>query len=155
MLVVKERHKKQTQMELAQAIKALNEEKERLKTLEKEKEGIIQRKREARLKMSQQVTRGESRIYDSGIHLNYLEKLQEDLTMKEKEIERQKETIEAAEEEVKKARRNFIDASKDLQAMEKHKELWLKKMLKEISMKEEKELNELGNSIHQLRKMGY
>jgi len=151
LLTVKERYKKQTEIELGRAIRRLKDEKERLKKLEEEKEEIIQKKKNARLEMGRQVSVGETRIFDSSLHLNYLEKLQDDLTEKEKEIERQHETIKEAEGELAKARRNYIDACKDLKSMQKHKELWLKKLNKELSMKEQKELNELGNVIHQLR----
>ncbi len=150
LLIVKERHKKATEFELARALKHLAEQKEKLKKLEEEKKEIVRKKKQAREEMGQHVIRGETRIYDSSLHLNYLEKLQDDLEAKEKEIEKQKERILEAEEAVKKARRNYIDASKDLQTFEKHKELWQKKMLKELSMKEEKELAEIGNVIHQL-----
>lgn len=152
LLIVKERYKKQTEIELGKAIQKLKEEKERLKTFEDEKEGIIRKKKEARLEMGRRVAVGESRIFDSSLHLNYLEKLQDDLKEKEKEIEKQHETIKEAEEALAKARRNYIDACKDLKMMQKHKELWQKKLSKELNMKEQKELNELGNVIHQLRK---
>ena len=152
LLIVKERYKKQTEIELGRAIRKLKEEKEKLKTLEKEKEEIIRKKKEARLEMGRRMAVGETRIFDSSIHLNYLEKLQDDLTQKVKEIERQHELIKEAEANLVKARRNYIDACKDLQTMQKHKELWQKKMSKELSMKEQKELNELGNVIHQLRR---
>lgn len=151
LLIVKERYKKQTEIELGKAITKLKEEKEKLVKLEKEKEEIIQKKKDARMEMSRRVSVGETRIFDSSIHLNYLEKLQDDLEKKEKEIEKQHETIKEAEEALKKARRNYIDACKDLKTMQKHKELWLKKIAKELNMKEQKELNELGNVIHQIR----
>ena len=154
LLIVKEKQKKRAEIELGKAIKRLTEEKEKLKKFEKEKEEIAQKKKEARLKMSQQVLENESRIYDSSLHLNYLEKLQEDLEAKQKEIEHQKETIQEAEKEVKQARRNYIDASRDLKTMEKHREFWEKKQMKELNREEQKQMNELGNVIHQLRKMG-
>jgi len=154
LLTVKERYKKQTEIELGKAIKKLKEEKERLKVLEREKEEIIRKKKEARLEMSRRVAVGETRIFDSSIHLNYLEKLQDDLTAKEKEIERQHELIKEAEQNLVKARRNYIDACRDLKSLQKHKELWLKKLKKELNLREQKEMNELGNVIHQLRRAG-
>ena len=72
----------------------------------------------------------------------------------EKEIERQHEVIKEAEERVKKARRDYIDAAQDLKMMEKHKELWEKKLQKQLNFKEQKELNELGNVVFQIRRMG-
>ena len=80
--------------------------------------------------------------------------MQEDLEAKQKEIEHQKETIQETEKEVKQARRNYIDASRDLKTMEKHREFWEKKQMKELNREEQKQMNELGNVIHQLRKMG-
>lgn len=153
-LLAKERAKKQSEIELGRAIKNLNEQKERLKVLEEEKEKIILKKKQARLEMSRSVVSAETRIYDSSLHLNYLEKLQDDLVMKEKEIERQHEIIAEAEETVKKAKQNYIQAAKELKTMEKHKELWMKKLQKELNFQEQKEMNELGNVVHQLRKMG-
>ena len=70
---------------------------------------------------------------------------------KEEEIQRQKEVIEQCEVQVKRARRDYIDAAKELRIMEKHKELWKKKLQKELSKIEEREMDELGNVIHQLR----
>lgn len=153
LLLVKEKHKKQMEIELGRAIKNAKEQKERLKVLEEEKQEIIRRKRAARLKLSEYIVSGETRIANSSIHLNFLEKLQDDLQAKDLEIVDQHQRIEEAEEEVKKARRNFIDAVKDLKAMEKHKELWKKKLLKELSAREQKEMNELGNVMHQLKRM--
>jgi hypothetical protein len=37
--------------------------------------------------------------------------------------------------------------------MEKHKDLWKKKIKKQLEFQEAKMMNELGNVIHQLRKM--
>lgn len=153
LLIVKEKQKKKAEIELSRAIKRVADEKEKLKKFEKEKEEITQKKKNARLEMSRQVSAGESRIYDSGIHLNYLEKLQEDIVAKDKEIERQKEIIQEAEEAVKQAKRDYIDASRDLKMMEKHKELWEKFEMKKLNKLEQKELNELGNVIHQLKGM--
>ena len=153
LLIVKERNKKSAEAELARAKKQLEEEKQTLKRFEEEKERIIAAKLNARLKMSQHVTSGETRVFDSSIHLNYLEKLQEDLTNKEQEIKYQHEKIERAKDKVEMAKKDFIQASKELQAMEKHKEMWVKKVMKELDAKEQKQMNELGNAIFQIRKM--
>lgn len=153
LLVVKEKYKRETEIALSKAIKRLAEEKEKLKKLEKEKEEIIEKKKNARLQMGRKVAEGDARIYDSSLHLNYLEKLQDDLEAKEREIKRQQEVIEQAEQNVKKCRRNYIDASRDLEMMQKHKELWKKKLQKELDAKEQKEMNELGNVIHQMKGM--
>ena len=72
---------------------------------------------------------------------------------KDEEIKVQKQVIENCETQVKRARRDYIDAVKDLRVMEKHKALWWKKVQAEISRQEEREMDELGNIIHQMRKV--
>ncbi len=153
LLVVKERNKKAAEAELSRAKKQLEDEKQTLKRFEEEKEKIIAAKLNARLKMSQHVTSGETRVFDSSIHLNYLEKLQDDLTNKNQEISLQNDKIKRAEERVEMAKKDFIQASKELQTMEKHKEMWIKKVMKELNAVEQKQMNELGNAIFQIRKM--
>ena len=151
MLTIKQREKKRAEVALAIAIKELNEAKKREEKLIKEKEDIIKSWQLAKKKMTKEMAGGSS-IFDGNVHTNFLKKLKEDEEEKEKEIEEQKEVVAEAEEEVAKARRDYIDAAKELQIMEKHKELWVKKVQKEINRKEESELNDLGNIIHQLRK---
>lgn len=153
LLQVKLKHKRATEIALSKAFQALKKEEEKLKVLEKEKQEIIQKREESRREMSEKVARGESVVYDSNIHLNYLKKLKEDEEKKDQEIEDQKEAIKRAEEALAQAKRDYIDACKEVKIMEKHKELWRKKIKKELEFQEQKEMNELGNVIHQLRKM--
>ena len=87
------------------------------------------------------------------MRVNFLRKLEDDEKDKTEEIRVQKQVIENCELQVKRARRDYIDAVKDLRVMEKHKELWWKKVKAEISRAEEKEMDELGNVIHQLRRV--
>lgn len=151
LLTIKQNEKKRAEFALAAAIKELSEAKKRGEELEKEKKEIIEKWNRARKKMTKEMTAGSS-IFDGTVHTNYLRKLKDDEKEKEKEIEEQKEVIKEATEAAAEARRDYIDASKALKVMQKHKELWKKKLDKELNKKEERELNDLGNIIHQLRK---
>jgi flagellar export protein FliJ len=151
LLTLRGRLKKKAEMALARAIKELNEAKERLKKLEKEKERIVEEYEQARKDMAQQML-GASSVGKGNVYVNFLRKLKEDEEAKEEEIEDQKQVVQEKEDGVAMARRDYIDAAKQLQVMEKHKELWEKKLRKELSMREQREMNELGNSIHQLRR---
>ncbi|PIZ30106.1 MAG: flagellar assembly protein FliH, partial [Alphaproteobacteria bacterium CG_4_10_14_0_8_um_filter_53_9] len=51
--------------------------------------------------------------------------------------------VEEAEEGVKLTRKEYIEACKELDIMEKHKELWAKKVRDELSKKEEREMEEI------------
>lgn len=144
--------KKKAEVALALAIKALMEAREKLKKLEQEKVEIIEAWKQARKEMKAKIAQGVL-IGEGNVYVNFLKKLKEDQEKKEQEIEEQKGVIEEAENGVKAARREYIDACKELRIMEKHKELWVKKVKAEISRREELEMDELGNVIHQLRRM--
>ncbi|PIR25481.1 MAG: hypothetical protein COX62_06385 [Deltaproteobacteria bacterium CG_4_10_14_0_2_um_filter_43_8] len=150
LLTLKERLKRKAEIVLAQKIIALKKEEEKLEELKEELKEIVEAWKMARKNMSDELRKGAS-SHRSDIHSNYLKRLKEDEEQKEEEMEEQKECIEEAKEALKKARRNYIDAAKELQVMQKHKELWAKKLKGEISKKEAKELNDLGNTIHQLK----
>lgn len=152
LLTIRQRMKTKAEAALAFAIKALIEAREKLKKLEQEKEEIIEAWKNARKEMKSKVGGGVM-IGEGNVYVNYLRKLKEDEEKKEQEIEDQKGVVEEKELGVKKARREYIDACKELRVMEKHKELWVKKLKAEISRREEREMDELGNVIHQLRRM--
>ncbi|MFH1874121.1 MAG: flagellar assembly protein FliH [Pseudomonadota bacterium] len=152
LLNIKQRLKKRAEALLAVAIKSLEKAKEKLDKLKEEKKEIVEKWEKARSDMKQKMADG-AVVGKGNVHLNYLRKLKEDEAEKEEEIEDQKEVVKEAEDKVKSARREYIDACKELKVMSKHKELWQKKVKAEISRREEKEMDELGSTIHQIRKM--
>ena len=153
MLAMKDRAKKRSEIRLAKALHELEEARIKLKKLEEEKQAIIKRRKECRRELHDKVAAGDARAKDGHNRVNYLRKLEDDEKKKDEEIEAQKKVIEQCEMEVKRARRDYIDAVKDLRVMEKHKELWRKKLQVEITREEEKEMDELGNVIHQLKRV--
>ncbi len=153
MLELKLRARKQAEVRLAQAIVRLEKEKKQLKKLEEEKQKILQRRKECRRELHEKVSEGRAHVKDGSIRINFLRKLEEDEKKKETEIVDQKQVIESCTLQLKRARRDYIDAVKELRVMEKHKGLWHKKVQKEISRIEEREMDELGNVIHQLRQV--
>ena len=151
LLKLKARERKRAEIALAQAIAFLQEAKKKLEKLKEEKKKIKLEQKEARMEMDKKMGGG-GLIGEGCFHVNFLRKLKEDEEAKQEEIEDQKQVAEEALEKVAKARRDYIEAVKQFQIMEKHKELWSKKIRKEISRKEEKEMDELGQTIHTLRK---
>ncbi|MBU0505485.1 MAG: hypothetical protein ABII18_06940 [bacterium] len=152
LLVIKERAKRKTEVELAKAIKRLKEEKEKLEKLELEKKALLKRIAKEQNEMRIKVASGEAKMKDPQVHLNFIRKLEEDLEELEQKIEEQKEEVKRAEKHLQRCRTNYIIAAQEMNMMEKHKELWHKKMNNQLSMEEQKVLNELGNVIHQLSK---
>lgn len=152
MLTVKHRNKRRSEIELARAFKTLKDEEEKLKELEEEKEEIIKRREDARRDHASRVASGESQMAESHAHMNFIRKLLEDEEEKQKEIEAQEEVVAKAKERLAQAKRDYIEACKQVKVMKKHKELWKKKIRQELEKHEAKEMNELGNVLHGLNK---
>jgi len=153
LLTMKERQKRDAEIALAKAIKALEEEKRKLEKLNQLQSEVTKKREQSRAEMSDKVSSGQSMIKHSQFHLGYLEKLKDDLEKVGREIKEQEENVEHFQDKLKRARRNYIDAAQDLDVMKKHKELWLKKRDKTLSALENKQLGELANTMHQINKM--
>ena len=153
LLQIKEQARKRAEIALAKALVRLEKEKKKLSQLEEEKREIIRRRKKIRLELHQKVSTGQASAKDGQVGINFLRKLEDDEKQKDDEITAQKKTIEECETSVKRTRRDYIDAVKEVRVMEKHKELWRKKVRKELERQEEKELDELGMVIHELRKV--
>lgn len=151
LLVIKEREKDRAAGELARAIVELQAARKKEKKLIEEKEEIVKKWFAARSEMRREMDRG-GVVKEGNVHVNFLRKLKEDEESKQEEIEAQHEVVIEAQERVSRARREYIDAAKEHQVMVKHKELWAKKLKAELTRKEENEFDELGNTIHQLKK---
>ncbi len=151
LLTIKQRAKQRAEVMLAKAIVALTRAREKLAKLQEEKEEIIEKWKASRAEMKRKMLSG-AVVKEGNVHVNYLRKLKEDEEAKQVEIEDQEAVVLECEEGVVRARRDYVDAARELQVMEKHKELWEKKLRNEITRKEEREMDELGGTIHQLRR---
>lgn len=150
-MIIKTRAKKRAEEALARALIALKRAKDRLEALKKEKEEIQEKWKKARAEMKGKM-QGGALVKEGNVHVNFLRKLKEDEEAKQVEIEEQEQVVEECVENVARTRRAYIDAARELQVMEKHKELWEKKIRDELTRKEEHEMDELGSTIHQLRR---
>src|SRR3989338_3709893 len=103
--------------------------------------------------MRERVSSGKARVKESHFHLDFLTKLKDDAVKMDQEITEQKEEIEVAQGKLKRARRDYMDAASELNVMEKHRELWSKKQAHLLSTLENKQMNELGNVVHQMNRM--
>lgn len=151
LLRVKQRAKQRAELALAKAIIELKNARDTLEKLQDEKTAIIQRWHETRDDMHQQMRQG-GVINDGTRFVNFLRKLKEDEDAKAEEIVAQEQVIVRCEEKVARRRRDYLHAAQEMQVMEKHKELWVKREQALLTAKEEKEFDELGQTIHELRK---
>ncbi len=150
LLRLKQREKRFAEIALAKAFTELRRAEEKERELQAEKKKIIDAWMTTRQDMDEEMGRG-GMIFDGTLFVNFLRKLKEDEERKEEEIQEQKKKIEQCHTMVARRRREYIDASRALQVMEKHKELWAKRVKDELSREEEKMFDELCTTIHQLR----
>jgi flagellar biosynthesis chaperone FliJ len=152
LVVLKERAKRDAESLLSKALRQLELEKKKLEELQEERKLLMARIEDEREKMRRKIAGGEALVKDPQFALNFVRRLQEDLEELEQKIEDQKETIKRAEQAVQRRRRDYMLAAQELNVMEKHRELWIKKMQAQLSAAENKMMNELGNVVHQLNK---
>ena len=153
LLRIKAYARKRSEIALGKAIGHLENEKKRKKELEEEKQDLITTRKEVRSELDVRLSSEEGSVADSARYIDYMRGLDEDIHQKERDIERQKEVIEDAKVVVKRARHDYIDAVKEHKVMEKHKELWEKRRRKELARHEQKQMDELGQVIHQMTRV--
>jgi hypothetical protein len=151
LLTIKENEKKRAERALAEAVGILNKARKREEELISEKKEIKKKWLDVRDEMKHEMDRG-SAVGKGNRFVNCMRDLKDREEEKQKEIDEQREKVAEAAEALREKRREYIDACKEVKVMLKHKELWIKKIKDELSKKEEREMDELGNIIHELKK---
>ena len=147
LLEVRERKKEAAEQRLAICLKALHDEKEKLKVMELELERMIA-KREKRLReYLEKAMKGEVSAAEAISQDVYTKRLKELEKVQMEAIEGQKGVIRQRQEDVEAARQDLVVANQELKALEKHKENWIKQVKKEQAAKEENTLDELAQTI--------
>jgi flagellar export protein FliJ len=144
---IKERKEKEAKDAFAAAQAALRQQEKLLEDMKAELERMIQDRHRRREEYSQKLASGEMKITDQSAAYRFIERLKEKEKEQELKIEGQKEQVRFAEKEVKRAQDAFIVATQDLKALQKHKEKWLADWKKEMAMKEEDVMDEVGQVI--------
>ena len=80
--------------------------------------------------------------------LNYIKRLDTLADDLRHQITGQQRRVKKAEEEVEEALQVLIQASRELQVMENHKEKWLDKEKREQEKSDQNEMNEIGNAMY-------
>ncbi len=150
LLEAKERAKSRAEIALAKAIGKLEEAKKKEKKLKEEKTAIGKRRKEARKKLEDELMGGPGVAGSGERHVAFMRGLEEDEKKKDQEIEKQQEVVAACETACRRARRDYIDAVKELRVMEKHKKLWEKKLKTELDRREDEELDEISQMLPRL-----
>ena len=151
LLKLRERKKEEAERYLATCLSALREEQKRLQEMEEELDRMVARRKAKMREYAEKSMRGEMSA-QSVVGANvYIERLKDQEEAQESAIEGQKGVIRQRQDDVDGARSDLVDASQELQALEKHREKWAEKVRKEREAREENRMDELAQAIHRAK----
>ncbi|MBI5508836.1 MAG: hypothetical protein HY903_08795 [Deltaproteobacteria bacterium] len=147
LLKIRERKKEAAEHYLAECMKKLKAEVDRLKQMEEELERMIARRKAKAREYAEKTMRGEMSAQDAVSANLFIDRLKELEEAQKNAIEGQKAVVAQREEDVKGARSDLVKAEQELKALEKHKEKWLEQVKKEAEAKQEEIQDEVAQRI--------
>lgn len=128
LLNIKEKLEEQSKVEYGKALSKLEEEKEKLKSLEKTKQDNIENFRQS---------------INTGVKPDYLKNINDFISILDKRIDEQAENINKAELFVEEKRQSLLNSMKDKKALEALKEKAKEEYFKEELKNEQKIIDEI------------
>lgn len=79
----------------------------------------------------------------------YLEVLKQNIVMAQKKVEDQKKVVQGCEQKLQAAVTQLTEATKEMKVIEKHKENWQDGLKREIQEKEDREQEEVAQTLYE------
>jgi|SRR3990172_7777731 len=133
---------------LAESQKALEAEKKKEQQCVEAVEQAKQKKEDFKAEMNRKIMEENLEVEKIKMLKNYLKSLDFEIKRAEERLEEQKLQVQKAEQVVEQKRQVLVEATKEHQAIEKHKEKWVQTIKKEIEEAEAKEQEEVGNVLY-------
>jgi flagellar export protein FliJ len=143
----RQRAKEDAEKALGAAQKALEAEMQKEAECVEAIEKIKRTKEEAKAEMNKKMLEGQMGVSDIQQHKNYLKSLDFEIQQARERLEQQREQVKRAEQAVAQKREALMEATKEFQAIEKHRENWVAQIKKEREEAEAKEQEEIGNVL--------
>jgi flagellar export protein FliJ len=147
LLEMRERKKEETERALGAAIAAHATEVEKQEQMEAELARMAARRAQKKREYSEKAMRGEMSAQEVIGANTYIERLKEQEELQKNAIEAQKAVVAQKQQELDLARQEVIKATRELKALEKHKEKFIEEWNKEQQAKEEEVMDELAQQI--------
>jgi len=144
---MREKKKKESEDEYAEAQKAKIAEEKKLEEMKLELERMKQAREDKRLEYADRSAKGEFNVTQMQGNMRHLDRMKEKEGAYKMDMERQKDAIRAAERVVDEKKELMILATQDFKALEKHKETWTKEVKREIQLKEEDVMEDVAQTI--------
>jgi flagellar export protein FliJ len=115
--------------------------------MEDELQRMIEDRKRRRQEYADKLASGEMKITDQASAYRFIDRMKEMEQEQQGRIDGQRENVREAEKLVKRAQDALIVATQELKALLKHREKWAEEVKKEMALKEENLLDEIGQTI--------
>jgi flagellar export protein FliJ len=147
LLEMRERAEEEAKNVFAKAMAQLHEEQRIQKEMEDELQRMIEDRKRRRQEYADKLASGEMKITDQASAYRFIDRMKEMEQEQQGRIDGQRENVREAEKLVKRAQDALIVATQELKALQKHKEKWADEVKREMALKEEDMLDEIGQTI--------
>ena len=129
----------------------LDKEKDKLVTLEKDRDTVKKHRDEKLQQLREKLDEGTTSDKIQQMRL-YLKEVDEKLKLRETKVKDQKKIVDAAEKKVEEARQDMLKRQQDMEKMRLHRNEWEKEVKILEEQKEAKEMDETGSALYSSKK---
>src|SRR5687768_4839205 len=147
LLEMRERAEEEAKNVFAKAMAQLHEEQRIQKEMEDELKRMVEDRKRRRQEYADKLASGEMKITDQASAYRFIDRMKEMEQEQQGRIDGQRENVREAEKLVKRAQDALIVAAQELKALLKHKVKWADEVKKEMALKEENMLDDMGQTI--------
>lgn len=144
--------KEDAEKNLGEAQKAVLEQQKIEEECVRDVEKAKKRKDDEKAELNRKTMEGQLSIEKIKMGKEFLKTLDFEIKKAQEKLEQQRVKVQEAKDFVEKRRAELVEATKEFQAIEKHKEKWLEQTKKETEAKEQEEQEEIGNVLYLQRK---
>ncbi len=152
LLDMRERAEREAQDQMVLEQKKLSREEKKLEELKEEKRQKIQARLARRDELTQEMRQGKMTVQTIQEEYRFLDRMAEEIRAMDDLIVAQKQAVVRQQLEVDAAREVLLEKSKELKALEKHREKWEIQAKKEIQRKQELTAEDVAQTIFMFNK---
>lgn len=150
-LEIKKRRVDQAEKVVQEKKQALQKEEEKLKQCEEERDKVKQHLKDKINQLRDELDGGTTSPKIQQMKV-YIDVVKENLEVEERKVKEQKEQVKIAENNLELAKEELRLRRQEVDKMETHRKSWLKQMLREQQLEEEKEMDEIGQILYSLNR---
>jgi flagellar biosynthesis chaperone FliJ len=151
--VIKQKRLEEAEKILLEKKQALIKEQEKLKAVEAERDEVKTHKKDKLAQLRGKMDEGAPATKIQQMK-QYLKVVDEQLKQKELKVQEHQKLVDAAEKQVESARQNLFKRQKDVEKVKIHRQEWEKEQTAEQDRQDAIETDELGSAMHTSRKRG-